>query len=204
MYKRYRAWTDKNHTEPNKIYTVKGGRDYVTLSRFKDMQRRFDTYWKAHNVQPSFVYVVRPTPSTKGPIQKACENILGPFNSITEFYNKMKGRGYGAYYNDVKTLNQEVSTLRNLNCSDASQVTVLLAREMGYTARFCHVYCTVSGSGHIYSQIHGKELGSKWVKMDLAAAMSTTSMYPIGRVWCSDAPISSYSDPWLETDDGKT
>lgn len=205
MYSRYVLYKQKNKVEPTRIYTVKNGKDYVTLTRFKDMQSRFDSYWKQHDVQPSYVYVVKPaTTSTKGPIQKACEKVIGPFTTITGFYNKMIGRGYKKEYNDTETLAQEVSDLSGLNCVNASQVTVLLAREMGYTARFCHVYCTQSGSGHIYSQIKGKELGSSWVKVDMAAAMSTTSKYPIGRVWCSDAPISSYNDPWLESDNGIT
>ena len=133
----------------------------------------------------------------KGTIQTACEKLLGTFTTFTEFYNKCKGRGYGNYYNDIKTLAQEYNTIANLNCADASQLAYNLAKEMGYSVRYCHVYCTQSGSGHIYLQVAGKELGSNWVKVDMAACMSVGSQYPIGQVWCSDAKISSYDDQWL-------
>jgi len=142
--------------------------------------------------------------SSKGPIQTACEKLLGSFTNFTGFYNKCKGRGYGSYYNDIKTLSEEYSTIANLNCADASQLAYNLAKEMGYSVRYCHVYCTQSGSGHIYLQVKGNELGSNWVKVDLAAAMSVSSQYNIGSVWCSDAKISSYDDEWLLSDDGKT
>lgn len=202
MYTRYVNYKKLKKVEPNKIYLEKNGKDYVTLMRFKDMQRRFDTYWKAHNAQPDYVWTVKPATITRGPIQLACEKLLGSFTTFTEFYNKMKNKGYSYYYNDAKTLKQELTTLRNLNCSDATQVGVLLAREMGYTARFCHVQCKTGG--HIYGQIRGKEFKDTWIKFDLAAAMSTTSHYSLGNVWCSYAPIESYNDPWLESDDGKT
>lgn len=142
--------------------------------------------------------------STKGPIQIACEKLLGPFTNFTGFYNKMVGRGYKSEMNDTETLMQELSDLSGLNCVNATQVAVLLAREMGYSARFCHVYCTQSGTGHIYGQIAGKEFGTGWTKFDMAAAMSVSSKYPIGQVWCSDAKIVAYNEAWLESDDGKT
>jgi len=177
MFSRVLRWYHKEKTLPN----------YVQVTKW--------------TMEPKLEPV--PSPTSKGHIQTACERTLGSFSNFTQFYNKMKGRGYGSYYNDIKTLAQEEATLSNLNCSDATQLGVFLAREMGYTARFCHVYCK-SGSGHIYGQISGKEFGTGWTKFDLAAAMSKSSMYNIGKVWCSDAKISSYNDSWLESDDGVT
>jgi hypothetical protein len=161
-------------------------------------------FYKENNYLPNYVVLENRFKTNKGPIQNACEKLLGTFTTFTEFYNKCKGRGYGSYYNDVKTLAQEYNTIANLNCADASQLAYNLAKEMGYNVRYCHVYCTQSGSGHIYLQVAGKELGSNWVKVDMAACMSVGSQYPIGQVWCSDAKISSYDDQWLMSDDGKT
>jgi hypothetical protein len=138
-----------------------------------------------------------------GPIQTAIEKKLGQFNNLTEYYNKMKGRGYSHYVNDVKTLTEELSTLANLNCSDASQVTYFLAKEMGYTARFVHLKCKSTGEGHIVLDVKGKELGAAFVRVDVAAAMSIYSKYPIGKCWCQDGTVVSYDDPWLLSDDGK-
>lgn len=173
---------------------------------------RILTWYKNNGYMPKYATVTpwkrKPaiggdSPS-KGPIQTACEKLLGPFTSFTGFYNKMIGRGYKNEMNDTETLYQELSDLADFNCVNATQVAILLAREMGYTARFCHVYCTQSGTGHIYGQIAGKEFGTGWIKFDLAAAMSVSSKYPLGRVWCSDARIVAYNEAWLESDDGIT
>ena len=176
------------------------------------MYSRILTFYKNQGYMPKYATVTpwkrKPTiggvSQTKGPIQTACEKLLGPFTNFTGFYNKMIGRGYKSEMNDTETLYQELSDLADFNCVNATQVAVLLAREMGYTARFCHVYCTKSGTGHIYGQIAGKEFGTGWTKFDLAAAMSISSQYPIGQVWCSDARIVAYNEAWLESDDSIT
>jgi len=140
---------------------------------------------------------------TKGTIQTAIEKKLGTFSNFTGFYNKMIGRGYKHESGDTETLSQELSDLADFNCSNATQVGVKLAREMGYTARFVHVICKKSG-GHIYGEIKGKEFGSNWKKFDLAAAMSVGTKAPLGTGWCFDVTPISYNDAWLESDDGKT
>lgn len=203
MYKRWKQWKTSKGKEPEIIYIQKGGKDYITNKKFTDVRARFDTWWKANKKQPNYVYINKPLNPIKGKIQLGVEAKLGAFNTISKFYNKMLGRGYGNYYNDIKTLAQEIAQLANLNCSDATQLLVALSREMGYSARFCHVYCK-SGTGHIYAEVKGRELGTSWIRMDLAAAMSVGSKYPIGKTWCPDVPVSTYNDPWLETDDGKT
>lgn len=148
---------------------------------------------------------VSPVPTgIKGAIQLAVEKKLGTFASFTGYYNKMIGRGYSHYLGDAKTLAQEEATMAYLNCSDATQVSVFLAREMGYTAKFVHVKCPQSGEGHVYGMISGKEFGAGWTKFDVAAAMSVGTKARLGTGWCFSATPISYNDPWLESDDGKT
>ena len=206
MRERRDRYIQKEGKEPEIIYLPPPNQKaYVTLARMEELEKRYDKWTREHDNIPPVYITVNPTQPTRtvGPIQRGVEAKLGAFSNITQFYNKMIGRGYGAYYNDVKTLNQEIAALSNLNCADSTQLLVFLSREMGYTARFCHVYCR-SGGGHIYAQVMGHELGDSWVKVDMAAAMSVHSKYPIGKVWCSDARISSYNDPWLQSDDAKT
>lgn len=143
----------------------------------------------------------------KGPIQTALEKGLGSFKNITEYCNKIRGQGYGNYYNDVYNQNEAVKRIADkqpVNCSDGSQVTYALSLEMGYEARYVHVKCLKSGSGHVYLQLKGKELGSLWINVDTAAIISKESRYPIGRAWCSDGKIIGINESWLLSDDGKT
>jgi hypothetical protein len=181
--------------------TKKG--DYLTVKKFLELRTRWIAYRKANNSRrPAAIWIVKapapiPTPTSKGPVQTIIEAKLGRFTTIKEYYNKMIGRGYGHYYNDVYTLGQEEKMLSQLNCSDASQLTYFLAKEMGYTVRFVHVFCVKSGTGHIQLDIKGKELGGSWIRIDVAAAMSTATKAPWGTGWCYDAKVSSYDDSWL-------
>jgi hypothetical protein len=68
MYQRMAAWKKKYKKEPRIIYIKPGGSgDYVSRERFRDMQLRFDGYWKRYGRQPNYVCVVKfpcdtPTP----------------------------------------------------------------------------------------------------------------------------------------------
>lgn len=142
----------------------------------------------------------------KGPIQTALEKGLGSFDNITEYCNKIRGQGYGSYYNDVYNQSEAIKRIANkqpVNCSDGSQVTHALALEMGYTSRYVHIKCPKSGSGHVFLQMKGKELGPNWVNVDTAAIISKESKYPIGQAWCSDGRILDYGEKWLLIDDGR-
>lgn len=212
MYSRYAAYKKKTGKEPNIVYIKPNQQgDYIQLKQWNNMRLRFDTWWKKNGKQPEYV-VVNPkgaavssstSTSSKGSIQTACEKLLGSFTTFTQFYNKCKGRGYSYYYNDIKTLSQESSTIANLNCVDSTQLAYHLAKEMGYEFHIYRVKCTVSKSGHVYGGIKGKEF-TKLTKVDMAACMSKSSQYIIGNVWCSDAKILAIDEEtWLK-DDGVT
>ncbi len=176
-----------------------------TKSQYGDACKRVYNYGiKNGGKEPDKVWWYNSTTTTsKGPIQTACEKLLGSFTTFTQFYNKCKGRGYSYYYNDIKTLSQESSTIANLNCVDSTQLAYHLAKEMGYEFHIYRVKCTVSKSGHVYGGIKGKEF-TKLTKVDMAACMSKSSQYIIGNVWCSDAKILAIDEEtWLK-DDGVT
>ena len=111
-----------------------------------DAGKRVETFIQLNKRNPYNVTVTA-TPLLErvvGPIQKACEQLLGEFNSITEFCNKCRGRGYGNYYNDIKTLEEEYQTIANLNCTDATQLLCHLGMEMGYECHYIHINCLIS------------------------------------------------------------
>ena len=205
MYTRYKAYITKNRVEPNRIYTKENGKDYVTLSRFKDMQNRFDTYWKQHNTQPGYVCIMKPCETTnKSALRRNIETAIGLYNTFTEYYNRLKGRGYSYYYNDIYNQFTAIQRLKNrsgLNCADSVQVSYAAAKDLGYSVRYVHVICR-SGTGHIQLDIKGKEFGNTWRRVDPAAALK--SSYPLGSLWCPDGKVIGYDPGWLLSDDGKT
>lgn len=203
MYKRYTNWKTKNGSEPNKIYTVKGGSDYVTLSRFKDMQKRFDQYWKAHDTQPSYVYVVKPATINKTAFHLAVEKAVGTYNNFTEYYNQIKKKTWTGYYNDVYSQSEEIQRLsqnKSLNCTDHSQLGMAVLKDLNYEGVYCRVVC--KSGGHIILKVRGKELGTTYRNVDLAAAAS--SDYPLGSYWCSSyAKPVVINESWINKDDGE-
>lgn len=224
MTSRFNAYKAANGKEPDIIYLKSGGGDYVSKSKYIDMLTRFNAYVAANGIEPTIIYFQKPVPPARvvGVLQARLESFLGQFNSFTEFYNKCKGRGYAYYYDDIKTLEQEIVALQNktgMNCSDAAQLFATLAQEMGYNVAFEHIICQSSG-GHIRLKISLKEFGDlgadsrNWFRVDPAACLSVGSQYNIGDVWCSNgtrvgitkmdgAWIGEYLG-WLLTDDGRT
>lgn len=203
MMKRVDAYVLAKKATPAIVYVVTGKGDYVPFTTFTDMKNRYNAYKRTTGNYPALIYYTKPVPKrTVGALQGQLEAFLGQFNNFTEFYNKCKGRGYSYYYNDVKTLSQEIAALKaktGMNCSDASQLFTALAKEMGYETRYVHVMC--KNGGHIRMQIKGKEF-SDWTRVDPAACLSVGSQYPIGQVWCDYDNAHVETENWILVDDG--
>lgn len=205
MYSRYAAYKKDHGQEPGIIYTQPNNQgDFIQLAQFNDMRLRFDSWWKEHGQQPAYVVVKSTTNDGKSSLRIALENAVGTYNTFTEFYNRLKGRRYSYYYNDIYNQSVAIQRLKNrsgLNCADSVQISYAAARDLGYTARYVHVVCK-SGTGHIQLDVKGGEFGSNWKRVDPAAALS--SSYNLGNLWCSNGSVQSYNDGWLLSDDGKT
>lgn len=206
MWNRVTAFKKVNGRLPNYV-DIQNYR--VTKEAYLDAAARVKEFVATNHRNPYNV-TVEATPLTPprvvGPIQTACEKLLGQFNTLTEFTNKCRGRGYGNYYNDIKTLEQEYTSIANLNCTDSTQLLVHLGKEMGYEMHYVHVKCLKSGGGHVIAKVKGKEF-TAYTYIDLAAMMSKTTQATIGRGWCFDAiPVNGRVDPsWLtRPDDGIT
>ena len=69
-----------------------------------------------------------------------------------------------------------------------------LAKEMGYEIQYVHVTC--KEGGHIRGQICGHEF-KNWTRIDPAAALSTHTKAPIGKVWCDYPNAYIENGTWL-------
>jgi hypothetical protein len=182
----------------------------IPKEEYLDAQRRVEAFPATHSGRLPRTVKVTGTPLTmplsdKTNFLRSMADAVGSkFNSFTELYNLIKGRGYGYYYNDRYSQADAVARLKSragLNCSDICQLMAQSGKDMGYTVRFVHVIC-LSGTGHIQIDIKGREFGDKWKRCDPAAALK--SSYFLGNLWCSSGRVISYDDAWLISDDGRT
>jgi len=209
IVKRFEAYVAKNKKEPNICYIDFNTKyRYITLKKYKDIKARYDKWVKDHNGnKPNFVYITLPRSTEAGGkyYQKAVAK-LGSFSTAKEFYNKLIGRGYIGYNNDIYTFDTALNRVANrqgINCSDACQICYFVFTDMGYECRFVHVRCK-SGIGHILLDVKYPKGVSTYTRIDPAAALSTGSRYSWGNIWCSGGSLIGYNPGWLMTDDGIT
>lgn len=223
MRKRFDSFKKKEKREPKTIFINDSKKDFVSLSRFKDMIKRTLDFKTVNKRYPDNIWIVKP--KTNENVLKPSANINATYpklningkqvqpKTITEFYNLMGGFGYSGYYNDIYSLNEEISRIsqgKALNCSDFSQLLTYVASQFikdgkkVYSTKYVHLRCK-SGTGHIAVDVKGGEFGNTYKRIDLAAKADKESrVYPIGDYWCKDGKVESYDDSWLKTDDGKT
>lgn len=212
MIKRFDDYKKKNGKEAEICYiNFENKYRYVSNKKYKDMLSRYEKYIKDNNKKPTVCYVNKPlkTESSLGgdaEIIRMMKDAIGDFSTYKEAYNKLKGRGYIGYNNDIydqKTAIRRLKNRQGLNCSDSCQLMYALAVAMRITVRYKHIFCK-SGTGHIQLDVKYPRGVSSWTTIDPAAALSKGSQYAFGRVWCPDGRVSSYNDGWLMTDDGRT
>lgn len=211
MY-RYNAYVEKNHKEPSICYIdISNKYRYISNTKYKDILQRYNDYQLKNNKEPNQVYINIVKININGVLEKA-ESCVGKFivngnawQSFINFYNKLKGRGYLHYNNDIFAANTAWYRLQNklgLNCSDISQILYAVAKALGLNVRFVHVICK-SKIGHIQIDVMNPTT-KRYVRVDGAAALSIYSQYSFGRLWCANGYLQSYQDAWLVSDDGKT
>ena len=170
---------------------------------WENAMQRVQGYIATNGTLPPNVWFRNLTPSKTAFHQKV-ESAVGTYSNFTEYYNRIKAKTWEGYYNDVYGLEQEIQRLagnKSLNCTDHSQLGFAVSSDMGYEALYCRVTC--KSGGHIILKVRGKELGSNWVNVDLAAAAS--SDYNIGSYWCSSyAKPVVINESWINLDDGIT
>lgn len=139
-------------------------------------------------------------------LKAAATALGGKFNTATETYNLIKGKGkYSKYLGDKKKWNEEIQALLN-NCVDWAQVLAHIIDRLnavagkGYQYRYVRTYCVKDQVGHVYLEVKGGEFGSNYVTVDPAAGAG--SKYPIGKAWCQDYPNKTYNPGYAMKDDG--
>ena len=215
VFEDMRARFDKYNKEHKKEATIcyldfNNKYRYVTNTKMKDMIKRFDAWVKEHNNnKPNFVYVNFPTNTTSMDGSRASyfKQKVGSFTDPRSLYNRLLGRGYIGYNNDVydfKTAVDRIAAKKGINCSDACQVMYEILTEMGYDCRYVHIMCK-SGIGHIQLDVKTPKGVSTYTRIDPAAALSTGSMYAFGKLWCASPKyLIGYNPGWLMKDDGVT
>jgi len=203
-----KAFKNSRNRLPNYV-DIAGYR--ITQEQFLDMEKRVENYKKSSGVYPGNIGIEGPIESQqeKSDLKTRLEAAVGgPFNTATEFYNRVKSESYGHYVNDIYPQGKAIERLKSnksLNCSDFAQIGYAAIQSLNqtgknYQAKYAHLKCT--REGHIILQVKGEELGNNWVNYDLAEAASGKK--PLGTVMCQHYKIISYNDPWLMSDDGET
>ena len=134
--------------------------------------------------------------------------------NITDYkslYNAFKNKvRYVLYYNDIYTLEQEITRVENrlpLNCTDQAQLAMQLLQDIGYKRsqiRIVRGVVTCSNGkayGHVWLQLN---LGNGWFNYDPSAG--SAHGHAIGKLICNyGTPKITNIDPaWAVSDDGKT
>lgn len=210
MKKRFENYNKSHKAEANIVYLDFNTKyRYVNKERMHDMIKRYDTYVAKNNRKPNFVYVNVPSTDSRldGSKVSKVKAKLGNFTNAVELYNKLIGKGYRYYANDIYDWETELNRLasgKGLNCSDSCQFLYEVYKEMGYDVRYVHVKCR-GGDGHIQLDIKYPKGATSYTRLDPAAALSTGTKARWGKLWCANpAYIIGYNPGWLMTDDGKT
>ena len=140
--------------------------------------------------------------------EKATKSTVNDYKSLYNAFKK--GVKYVLYYNDIYTLEQEITRVEKgqaLNCTDQAQLGMNLLLDLGYKKEQIRivrgiVYCKYDKAyGHVWLQLN---TGNGWFNYDLSAG--SAHGYNIGKTICVNrAPKITNIDPaWALSDDGKT
>lgn len=123
------------------------------------------------------------------------ESKFGKVTTIDGALAKIKGLGYGYYYDDRYTNKQSIDRMKNrqgVNCTDACHVFWHIGKALGYDVRCVHVKCR-GGDGHVKLQFKNKSYD--WFERDPASVLDGTC---VECVWCSNGTILSYNPSWFK------
>lgn len=196
MAKRLVAYVEKNNQIPNHI-EVDGM--YMRGSDFTYMFARILVYYDNHKEYPKYANVnskafIKPS-ETGNTVYDYFVNTFGKISCIDDAMEKIAGRGYGYYYDDVYSNKQSIDRIKNkqgVNCTDATQMMKNVADGTGkYKKVDCvHVRCR-GGDGHVYLKITNKD-GSVFYR-DPAACLDNGS---ITSIWCSNGTVLAINPGW--------
>lgn len=199
LAKKIVAYVDANGKLPN-YATWNGRRIHEHLYEY--MFAKIIDYYYWNRQLPAYVVVnsdalVKPTPK-----KTYSEEIFDYFSykfgkptSIDNALAKIKGRGYGFYYDDSYTNKQTIDRIRNgqgVNCTDVHQMLWHIGKVLGYDVRAVHVWCRTSNVGHV--RLDFKKGSSGWFSRDGASVLDGEC---VECIWCANGDILAYNPSWF-------
>lgn len=198
MAKRLIQYVESKKQIPNYIaVTAKQMRG----SDFTYMFSRILVYYDTHGKLPKYANVNSKAftkPSESGDeIYNYFVKSFGKVTCIDDALEKIAGRGYGYYYDDLYSNRQSIDRMKNgqgINCTDSTAVFYNIGKTLGYEVRAVHVKCR-GGDGHIRLQLkHSKHTNGNWINRDPAAVLDSGV---ITKVWCLDGTVLAYQPQWF-------
>lgn len=188
---------------PNYVSDTDGTKYYKNC--YVSMANRVSAYEVLNGVSPAIVYLEDPhgngtTSDTTDITLKRFTDKFGGVTDIDSCLNKIRGRGYGYYYNSKYNTQETINKIYNkqgVNCTDSSQLFYRLGLALGYNVQFIHVRCR-TGTGHVRLRLkHSKHTGGSWIYRDPAAVLNGNS---VSSNWCMNGTILAYDPAWIFSD----
>lgn len=205
MAKRVVQYIQKNGQVPNYVTSVKSKKKIeIDLSSY--CMAKILVFYANNKKLPNYCTYdstyknkSNPAPSTpKSYSQEILEYFESKFGKVTTIDGalaKIKGRGYGYYYDDVYSNRTSIDRMKNgqgVNCTDSCHVFWHIAKALGYEVRCIHVKCR-GGDGHVKLQFKNSKYPD-WFERDPAAVLDGECT---GCVWCSNGTILAYNPQWF-------
>ena len=128
------------------------------------------------------------------------ESKFGKVTTIDGALGKIRGRGYGYYYNNAYSNKKSIDRMnwsQGVNCTDSAQVFWHIGKALGYDVRAIHVMCR-GGDGHVRLQFYKPEYG--WFNRDPAAVLDGEC---VDCIWCSNGTYLATNPQWFMNDVNK-
>ena len=196
MAKRFTAYVENHKQLPNSI-KVKDMK--MRVSDYTYMFSRILVYYHNHGQLPKYANVnskafTKPTESGDE-IYDYFVRTFGKVTCIDDALEKIAGRGYGYYYDDVYSNKQSIDRVKaklGINCTDATQMMKHVADGTGKYKKVegYHVRCR-GGDGHIFLKITAKD-GTVFYR-DPAAVLDNGN---IESVWCMNGTHLATNPSW--------
>lgn len=196
MAKRLVKFVETNHKLPN---YVSYGKYKVRVSDYTYMFARILAYYDNKKKLPAYVNVnskafTKPSESTNE-VYDYFVKTFGEISCIDDALEKIAGRGYGYYYDDVYSNKQSIDRIKQglgINCTDATQMMKNVADGTGkYKSVDCvHVKCS-GGDGHVFLRITAKD--NSVFYRDPAAVLDSGS---VTHIWCLNGTVLAINPSW--------
>ena len=166
---------------------------------YVNMANRVSAYEVLNNRSPAIVYLSRDdtTSANKNVLLDEAKKLFGDFKTCTGWLQKIAGRGYSFYYNDVynnRDTLQRIYNRKGVNCTDSVELTYNILLGLGYTVQVIHVKCR-SGTGHVRLRVkHAVYTAGDWEYYDPASVLNGEGVYSN---WCMNGTVLAYDPAWI-------